>query len=101
MLKFGAPVIQKAYEDLCKENNISFDEFQIKIIETTGKSYDELKDYWIDGEETTIDTDELDVAIITNVLFINCDENVENIFGFTVTDEFICKTDGTYFYNEF
>ena len=100
LLKFGAPKIQNLYKDLCDAIGIKFEDFQIKLINDTGKSYDELKDYWIEGEEGyTPAENQLENFLMDNRLIIHFDTNRREILGIAA-DGVACATDGENFYEE-
>lgn len=98
LLQFGAPIVQQQYKDLCKTIGLSFDDFQLKLIEDTGKSYDELKTYLICGEEVPIDSDTvIDEDFlntnIDNYLIIHFDTETKDVVGIIV-DDLDCLYDG-------
>ncbi len=102
LLKFGSPQVQEIYEELCKTSNINFDNFQIKLIEDTGKSYDQLKEFWTDGLSIDIPEDEfreMELISIDNYLIIHFDVDSKEILGI-VPEEYEVWTDGFYFFEE-
>jgi hypothetical protein len=66
LLKFGSPQVQDTYKELCETAKISFDEFQLNMIEDTGFSYDQLKEFWTDG--TSVDVSDEEFAIFMQEL---------------------------------
>lgn len=102
LLQFGSPKIQNFYKELCSTINLSFDDFQQKLIEDTGKSYDELKEFWIDGESFECDNDfleNLDETYINNYLIIHFDITNKSVIGVIIDDnEYMCLTDGDFFF---
>lgn len=48
-LQFGCPYIQNLYKKKCQKFQIPFDEFQLRLIDETNRSYDELKTFYVDG----------------------------------------------------
>ena len=96
LLPFGCPFIQNHYKNLCNELNISFETFQEKLIESTNKSYDELKDFLTDGE--IIDVCECDISITqtNNILIIHFDIEKPDVMAFAMGNTELCDvfTDG-------
>lgn len=102
LLKFGSPQVQETYEELCKSSNIKFDDFQIKLIQDTGKSYDQLKEFWTDGTSVDItenEFNEMESTEIDNYLIIHFDVDSKEILGI-IPEEYEVWTDGFYFFEE-
>ena len=104
LIPFGAPIMQEFYKNLCAAIGLSFDDFQMKLIEDTGKSYDELKQYLTCGEEIFIDSDELAEYMECNIntyLTIHFDLQSKSVLGI-IDDDFDCFFDGfNYFIKDF
>lgn len=96
LLPFGCPFIQNHYKNLCNELNISFDVFQEKLIESTNKSYDELKDFLTDGEIVDIREDDISVTQTNKILIIHFDIEKPDVMAFAIDDTELCDvfTDG-------
>lgn len=102
LLHFGAPFIQKNFQEICKEYQISFDDFQNKIVEDTGIEYNELKSFWITGEEADlpdVDLHDLHPISIDNYLIIHFDPEKKEIIGMT-NNNYNCYGDLYYFYEK-
>ena len=102
LLKFGSPQVQEMYEELCKTSKISFDDFQIKLIEDTGKSYDQLKEFWTDGISIDVpeeEYNEMELVDIDNYLIVHFDVENGSILGI-IPEEYEVFTDGFYFFEE-
>jgi len=100
LLKFGAPKVQDFYKNLCSVIGLKFEDFQMKLIEDTGKSYDELKEYWTEGEEGyTPAENQLENFLMDNRLIIHFDIDRKEVLGITAEGT-ACATDGENFYEE-
>ena len=102
LLKFGSPEVQDTYKSLCDLVEIPFDDFQDKLIEDTDKTYDQLKEYYVDGLEvglTTAELDELKETEINNYLIIHFDTNKREILGI-IPDSYPVYTDGFSYFEE-
>ena len=102
LLKFGSPEVQDTYKSLCDLVEIPFDDFQDKLIEDTDKTYDQLKEYYVDGLEvglTTAEFDELKETEINNYLIIHFDTNKREILGI-IPDSYPVYTDGFSYFEE-
>ena len=102
LMHFGSPQIQKIYEDICAEIGMPFEKFQLKLIDDTGKSYDQLKEYWTDGisvDITESEFSEMESCIIDNYLIVHFDMESGEVLGIT-PEEYEVYTDGFFFYEE-
>ena len=90
LVQFGSPMIQNQYRELCDQIHMSFDDFQLKLIEDTGYSYDELKTFWIWGKEVDDPDGELSLSeesvILDKYLIIHFDIDKKEILGMTTSD---------------
>lgn len=103
ILKFGSPKIQSRYKELCQLSGVLFDDFQLKLINDTGRSYDELKNYWISGDEVLIESEKLCILnpiYLSNYFIIHFDLDKKDILGITL-DNYQCLTDEFEFYENF
>lgn len=99
LLQFGAPFVQHEYFELCKKHNISWDEFQDKLIETTNLPYHKLKEFWTDGDFVNINKEKITEVTIDNYLIIHFDPDTKEIIGI-INEYYDCWTDGVnYFEN--
>ena len=102
LLKFGSPQVQETYKELCETSKIKFDDFQLKLIDDTGKSYDQLKEFWTDGKSVDIpenEFEEMEPIELNNYLIVHFDIENGNILGI-IPEEYEVYTDGFYFYEE-
>ncbi len=102
LLKFGSPQVQETYKELCETTKISFDDFQIKLIDDTGKSYDQLKECWTDGISIDIpdaEFDEMESCELDNYLIVHFDPSTGDILGI-IPNEYEVYTDGFFFFEE-
>lgn len=102
LLRFGSPQVQKTYEELCENAKVKFDDFQIKLIEDTGKSYDQLKECWTDGASVDIpaaEFEEMETCEIDNYLIVHFDVLTGDMLGI-IPEEYEVYTDGFYFFEE-
>lgn len=102
LLKFGSPQVQETYKELCESSKINFDDFQLKLIDDTGKSYDQLKEFWTDGTSVDIpenEFEEMEPIELNNYLIVHFDIENGNILGI-IPEEYEVYTDGFYFYEE-
>ena len=87
---------------MCELIGISFDKFQEKLIEDTDKSYDQLKEYYVDGIEvglTAAELDDLEEIEIDNYFIIHFDTNKREILGI-IPYSYSVYTDGISYYEE-
>ena len=102
LLKFGSPQVQETYEELCNTSKIKFDDFQLKLIEDTGFSYDQLKEFWTDGVAIDVpenEFEEMEPVEIENYLIIHFDVDSKEILGI-IPKNYEVWTDGFYFFEE-
>lgn len=101
MLQFGCPLIQDHYKNLCSIIGLDFNEFQLKLIDYTGKSYDELKEYLTDGVDDIINIEDLFVVNISKVLLIHFDLDTKEVIPFCFDSNEECKllSDGKSIFN--
>ena len=102
LLKFGSPEVQSTYQNLCDLVDISFDDFQEKLIEDTDKSYDQLKEYYVDGVDIALseaEVEDFEETEIDNYLIIHFDTNKREILGI-IPDSYPVYTDGFSYYEE-
>ena len=100
LLKFGSPKVQDFYKKLCSTIGLKFEDFQMKLIEDTGKSYDELKEYWTEGEEGyTPAENKLENFLMDNRLIIHFDIDRKEVLGIA-SEGIACSTDGENYYEE-
>lgn len=102
LLKFGSPQVQKAYKELCETINMSFDDFQLKLIDDTDKSYDQLKEYWVDGISLDVpaaEFDEMESVVLENYLIVHFDIESGDILGI-IPEEYEVYSDGFDFFEE-
>jgi len=100
ILQFGSPTVQKEYQHLCDLLEIPFEDFQDKLIEDTGKTYDQLKEYFVDGEPYQINEyefEEFEPVTINNFLIIHFNTNTREILGI-IPNEYDVYTDGEDYY---
>ena len=102
LLKFGSPQVQDTYKELCKTAKLSFDDFQLNMIDDTGKSYDQLKEYWTDGTAVDVSDEEfsdMEPCTIDNYLIVHFDVNSGETLGI-IPEDYEVYTDGFYFFEE-
>lgn len=102
LLQFGSPQVQETYKELCETSKIKFDDFQLKLIEDTGKSYDQLKEFWTDGISVDIpeeEFNEMETVSLVNYLIVHFDVENGNVLGI-IPEEYEVYTDGFYFFEE-
>ena len=102
LLKFGSPQVQDTYRELCETAKISFDDFQMNMIDDTGKSYDQLKEYWTDGTSLDVSEEEfseMELVEIDNYLIVHFDVNTGDTLGI-IPENYEVYTDGFYFFEE-
>ena len=102
LLQFGSPQVQETYKELCETSKIKFDDFQLKLIEDTGKSYDQLKEFWTDGISVDVSEEEfneMEPVSLVNYLIVHFDVENGNVLGI-IPEEYEVYTDGFYFFEE-
>ena len=102
LLQFGSPQVQETYKELCEASKIKFDDFQLKLIEDTGKSYDQLKEFWTDGISVDVpeeEFNEMETVSLVNYLIIHFDVDNGSVLGI-IPEEYEVYTDGFYFFEE-
>ena len=102
LLKFGSPQVQDTYKELCETAKISFDEFQLNMIEDTGFSYDQLKEFWTDGTSVDVSDEEfadMELVELENYLIVHFDVENGDTLGI-VPEHYEVYTDGFYFFEE-
>ena len=101
-LQFGSPTVQKTYKNLCEIIGMNFDEFQDKLIEDTGFSYNQLKEFLTYGKDKVLTEDEfneLEENQVENYLIIHFDIDNKEVLGI-VNKNYDCLTDGYFYYEE-
>ncbi len=102
LLKFGSPQVQEIYKELCETSKISFDDFQLKLIEDTGKSYDQLKECWTDGTAIDIpaaEFEEMELCEMDNYFIVHFDSSTKEVLGI-IPENYEVYTDGFDFFEE-
>ena len=102
LLQFGSPQVQETYKELCEASKIKSDDFQLKLIEDTGKSYDQLKEFWTDGISVDVpeeEFNEMETVSLVNYLIVHFDVENGNVLGI-IPEEYEVYTDGFYFFEE-
>lgn len=102
LLQFGSPQVQETYKELCEASKIKFDDFQLKLIEDTGKSYDQLKEFWTDGISVDVpeeEFNEMETVSLVNYLIVHFDVDNGSVLGI-IPEEYEVYTDGFYFFEE-
>ncbi len=102
LLRFGSPEVQDTYKSLCDLVNIPFEKFQDKLINDTDKTYDQLKEYYVDGLEIDLpyyEFDNLKEIEIDNCLIIHFDTNKREILGI-IPSSYTVYTDGFSYYED-
>ena len=102
-LPFGCQKVQNNYKTICEEAKINFEDFQDALINSTGKSFDELKPILTDGEviqQNCLFFDKLRLAYLDEFLLIHFNEETKEIIGI-LNNNYSCVSDGkNYFYPE-